>query len=157
MYISLSILALLYVCLFLLAIQKVRGSGDKFGFIYFWGPLVGAFVWEDVLIFAPAFLVMTLITLFTRDLRIGLLLFLIFWIVRSSGETLYFFLEQFFEPTHEPHDIRRHVQIIQKMLGGICLQKTYIIMQVLFQVLDIAAISATVLLLTHWQYVPIWG
>lgn len=156
MYLLLGSLALLYFCLFLLALQKVHGSGDRFEFIYGWGFIVGAYVWEDVIVFAPLFLAMALLTLLTQDLRIGLLCFLVFWVVRSLGETVYFFLEQFLEPKVMPHNIRRQLEMVSNMFGGIATQKAYILMQIMFQTVTVTGVVCIILLLQHWQTVPVW-
>lgn len=144
MYLLFGSLALLYFCLFLLALQKVHGSGDRFEFIYGWGFIVGAYVW------------MALLTLLTQDLRIGLLCFLVFWVVRSLGETVYFFLEQFLEPKVMPHNIRRQLEMVSNMFGGIATQKAYILMQIMFQTVTVTGVVCIILLLQHWQTVPVW-
>lgn len=156
MYLLLLSLALCYFCLFLLALRKVVGSGNEFKFIYGWGFVVGAFVWEDVVIFAPLFMIITVLTLLMADFRIWMLCFLVFWIVRSLGETIYFFLEQFLEPKTLPHNIERHLEAVRRMFGGIDTQKAFMLMQTMFQTVTISSTVALILLLTHWQSVSAW-
>ena len=89
-------------------------------------------------------------------LRIGLLLLTAFWMVRSAGEALYFFLQQFHRPEHEPHNIDLHFRPLRMILGDIATQKGYINMQVFWQVVPMAAITLFTLLVLRWNSIPAW-
>jgi hypothetical protein len=156
MVIILAALAILHSCLFILAFRHVRGSGDKTGFIYHWGIMMGAFVWVDLLVFSLAFLLGTIITILAHDLRVGLLLLAAFWLVRSSGEVLYFFLQQFHQPTRAPHEISAHFGALRAVFGDISLQKCFIIMQIFWQVVAAGSLSATILIAITWQKLVAW-
>jgi len=149
-------LALLYIVLFVLAWRKVRGSKDAFEFIYLPAALIGAFVWEDLLVFSAAFFIGTVLTLLVHDIRVGLLLLAAFWAVRSAGEALYFFLQQFHVPTHSPHAISHHFVLFRRLFGNVHDQKCFIFMQITWQVVLTAAIAALVLISLHWTTLPVW-
>lgn len=80
---------------------------------------MGAFVWEDVFMISVYGFLASMITYFIGNMKLGILFFLIFWVVRSAGEALYFFLQQFFEPKHHPHNIENHFRLLKKLFKTI--------------------------------------
>ncbi|MFA5894280.1 MAG: hypothetical protein WC851_00715 [Candidatus Shapirobacteria bacterium] len=93
----------------------------------------------------------SLATTWLNQWKYGLLFFLVFWLVRSIGETLYFFLEQFIEPKHYPHYIDEHFWLIRRIFGNISYQQCLIIMQVMFQVIAMSSIVGIIALLFAWN------
>lgn len=150
------LLSLLCLCLFVLAYRHVRHSEETYGFIHMWGIIVGSFVWEDLMIFSVFFMVATFLVAVLCNIRLGLLLLASFWMVRSAGETLYFFLQQFHRPEHPPHNIAQHFAPLRLLFGRISVQKCYIIMQIFWQTILVAAITSFALLLLRWNSVPLW-
>jgi hypothetical protein len=73
-------------------IQNIQGKVYK-GFLPL--NLIGAFVWGDAIVFGLFWLVATLLVLAYGTWPIFLLIFLCFWLVRSVGETIYWFNQQF--------------------------------------------------------------
>ncbi len=57
--------------------------------------LFGAFVWGDVLVLSPFWSIVSATALFLQSWHFFLVATSVFWIVRSAGEVLYWFLEQF--------------------------------------------------------------
>ena len=55
----------------------------------------GAFVNADLVIFGAFWTLISLISLILRDFILFLLIISIFWLIRSIGETMYWFLQQF--------------------------------------------------------------
>ena len=149
-------LALVFLLLFLTSLIKVKKSNKKINFIYSWGCLLGAFVWEDLLVFSFYFLAITLITLLVQDVHIWILFVLIFWMVRSSGEALYFFLQQFIVPKHYPHDLAEHIKRYTLVSSRLSDQQVMILMQVFYQVMLTITIGTLVLFLLNWNSIPIW-
>ncbi|MBI3379657.1 hypothetical protein HY029_02805 [Candidatus Gottesmanbacteria bacterium] len=155
MIIFILLYTILHIILFLVSFFKIRNNNlGTLDFIYKFSFPFGAFVWEDLLIFSLFNLVIVITLLAFKDLRIGLLLFIVFWIVRSAGETIYFFLQQFFHPKYHPHFISAHFWILKKFLGKLSDQQCFIIMQVTFQTLSVIFISALILLLKFWPFIP---
>jgi len=60
-------------------------------------PLVflGIFVWGDAVVFGLFWFFSSIITLFLSDWYLFLLIISVFWLVRSLGETIYWFNQQF--------------------------------------------------------------
>ncbi len=68
---------------------------------YFLLPL-GIFVWADAVIFGIFWFAVSLTSLFLNDWIIFLLFFSVFWLVRSFGETIYYFNQQFSQIRRQP-------------------------------------------------------
>ncbi len=56
---------------------------------------LGIFAWGDVVIFAPFWILASLVTLVLNDWYLFLLILSVFWAVRSLGETIYWLNQQF--------------------------------------------------------------
>ncbi|HSW97044.1 MAG TPA: hypothetical protein VLF89_04435 [Candidatus Saccharimonadales bacterium] len=154
MFLFLIIFALIQLTFFILSLTRIRNSKEHIGFIYSWAFVFGAFVWEDLLVFSFFNFLVILYVLLIKDIRQGLLIFTAFWMIRSAGETLYFFMQQFTQPLHYPHDIHWHFSVMQKLFGKISNQKCFIILQVMFQIVMVLAVSILILLLQNWKYIP---
>lgn len=152
MVIGISLFALLHLFLAILSYFKIRNSNDKTGFIYQWGFLFGAFVWEDLFLISSFTFLACIFILAVRDIRIGLLIFTIFWVVRCTGESIYFFFQQFIQPKFMPHAIGPHLDTnLRTIFGKISNQKAYMLMQVFYQLLAVVALCFFVFLIKNWQ------
>lgn len=145
-------LILLIACV--LSFYNIWKDKKNCTFIYQWTFFIYAFVWEDLFIFTLFFAGLINASVFMHDIRIAFLGMLIFYCVRSGGETLYYFLQQFFQPTHHPHDIRSHLKSVQKIFGPISYQKSLIIMQVIQQITLVTSLTLLTLLLLNWKSIP---
>lgn len=134
-----------------ISFRKIQKSSKILDVIYPLTLINGAFVWEDILIFGTFHFLSVVIGLLLVDFRYTILLFLLFWVVRSSGEILYFFLQQFIRPKHHPHSISAHFKPIRALFGNISDQKCFILMQVLLQTVLIYALFGLTQLLLHWN------
>ncbi|MCB9806909.1 hypothetical protein H6768_03370 [Candidatus Peribacteria bacterium] len=144
------LLVVFFFSLTFIAYRKIVSYKGKIHFTYTWAALMGGFVWEDVLIFSIYGGISSILTLLFRDYRLGILFFLVFWIVRSAGETLYFFLQQFIEPKHDPHAIDNHFVLLRKVFQTLSYQQCLIIMQITFQSIMMFSIAGLILLLKFW-------
>ncbi|HCR81412.1 MAG: hypothetical protein UY13_C0002G0424 [Candidatus Pacebacteria bacterium GW2011_GWB1_47_8] len=57
--------------------------------------LIGAFVWGDAVIFGLFWTLVSIVVLFLNDWLLFWLIMSLFWVVRSVGETIYWFNQQF--------------------------------------------------------------
>ncbi|MBP9817211.1 hypothetical protein KBC75_00455 [Candidatus Shapirobacteria bacterium] len=142
---------LIFLILLVISWRSIRRGKQIAEFTYSWAFLIGAFVWEDIFIFSLYGLIASIITVVTEQLKFGLFFFLIFWVIRSAGETLYFFLQQFLEPKHFPHYIDDRFQILRYIFGNISYQQCLIIMQVFFQIIMMFSTASLILLLFNWH------
>lgn len=91
--IVLAILALISIFVWIVSIRRCRRSNA-----FTETPLLsilGIFVWGDALIFAPFWLLVAGVGIFLQDWYLVVLTFSLFWLVRSIGETIYWFNQQF--------------------------------------------------------------
>lgn len=72
-----------------------------FGLCHFLNPL-GAFVWTDGIILGLFWVGLSLMLLFLNNPMYSLLTYSLFWTVRSSGEIIYWLLEQFATTKRNP-------------------------------------------------------
>lgn len=56
---------------------------------------IGAFVWGDAVVFGIFWVLSSLVALALKDWYLFLLIISVFWVVRSLGETIYWFNQQF--------------------------------------------------------------
>ena len=146
-YISITLFAFLTAFSFV----RIRRGKKIAEFIYGLGFPIGAFVWEDMFVFSVYGLAASVATVWLGQWKYGLLFFLVFWMVRSAGETLYFFLEQFIEPKHYPHYVDEHFGLVRWLFGNISYQQCLIIMQVTFQIIMMITIVGIITLLFAWN------
>ncbi|RJR26825.1 hypothetical protein C4561_03530 [candidate division WWE3 bacterium] len=130
----------------LFAVSKIRRNSNECEFIWWWAFPIGAFVWEDVFVLGLLHAGMAGLALYLGRPEIWIVFFLIFWLIRSVGETLYFFLQQFIQPRHHPHYIDSHFVVIRKLFGNISEQKCFIIMQVTMQSITVLSAIGLVLI-----------
>jgi hypothetical protein len=62
----------------------------------------GIFVWGDGLILGLFWFFVSLFVLWTNNWQLFFLIYLLFWMVRSSGEVLYWFMQQFSAVVKDP-------------------------------------------------------
>jgi hypothetical protein len=153
MNIVLLFLLMLFLSLFAISFLRIRSqSNEELVFIYRWASPLGSFVWEDLLIFSLLHIIFISTGLLLQDFRIIALFTLVFWAVRSTGEALYWFLQQFHQPTVYPHDQYKDFKLIRFILGDISNQRCFIIMQIFWQCITVASLTVLILLLLNWNY-----
>lgn len=70
---------------------------------------LGAFVWGDVFVLSPFWILVSLFSLFFKNLFLFLLLTSLFWTIRSLGEITYWINEQFaFKKRNPPETLNFH-------------------------------------------------
>lgn len=57
--------------------------------------IYGAFVWADMVVFGVFWFLFSFLTLYLQDSVLFLLGYSLFWVIRSLGETIYFFNQQY--------------------------------------------------------------
>ncbi|OGC68785.1 hypothetical protein A2415_05420 [candidate division WWE3 bacterium RIFOXYC1_FULL_39_7] len=147
MHASLIILGSVSLILSVYSIERIKRTPQECQFIIWWAFPLGAFVWEDLLVYGFLHAVLAFFPLFLGKPELWLTFFLIFWVVRSAGETLYQFLQQFILPKHHPHYIDPYLGPLRKIFGNISEQKCFILMQISMQ--SITVLSLIGLYLIH--------
>ena len=95
--------ALAVVSLALAILSAIQiGKGNFIGYepeLEWFGLPFGAFVWGDLFVFSLFWLVASLILIALRNPTYFQVVFFLFWFIRSAGETVYWFLQQFHPDT----------------------------------------------------------
>lgn len=138
---------ILNVVLAVASINKIKKNTKECDFIWWWALPTGAFVWEDMLVFGLLHFIIVLSSVLLNNPQVWVIGFLVFWIVRSLGETLYFFLQQFIEPKHHPHEIHHHFKVLRRFLGDISDQKAFILIQIFMQSITVLSVLALIFVL----------
>lgn len=121
---------------------KHSSKGKAFGLtphLYF----TGSFVWADAIVFGPFWILATLASWFFQDWLLFLLLLSVFWLIRSVGETIYWFNEQFTSKhLNEPHTL--------PMFGLVKNEAIWFIYQIIMQCITVVSTITTIYLAAKW-------
>jgi hypothetical protein len=94
---TLKAVAALSATLALASVHQVS-AGNFAGFeplLYWFGLPYGAYIWGDLLVFSILWTFISLALLKLKNSRLFWIALFSFWLVRSSGEALYWFIQQF--------------------------------------------------------------
>lgn len=80
---------------FIQAFIECKNKKNAFGTANVACQIYGSFVWADHVVFGLFWTGVSIIVLFLQDWLLFLLVISLFWLVRSIGETIYWFLMQF--------------------------------------------------------------
>jgi hypothetical protein len=128
---------------FLLSFYQCRVKSNNLGVTFFLLPL-GIFVWADGVVFGLFWAFSSLVALLLKDWLLLLLIFSVFWLVRSLGETIYYFNQQFASVKRMPGN---------KLPGYGLFRDEYTIWfvyQIVCQVISVVSIITTVYLFNLW-------
>lgn len=145
---------LFFSLLTVISFYKIRTGKKMVEFIYSFGFILGSFVWEDLFVISLYFVIITLISTYFSQLKLALLGFFIFWVIRGTGETIYWFLQQFILPKHYPHNVDKFFVPLRRIFGNISTQQCMIIMQVFLQTITMVSLVAVIFLLKNWSTLP---
>lgn len=108
-----------------------------------WLSLLGMFVWGDVLILSLFWILIGAISLFLQDWLLFLVFFSAFWLIRSLGETLYWFLQQFASKKRDSPDSLMGYSFVKN-------ESIWFIYQVFWQCITVISLVSTVYLFSIW-------
>lgn len=99
--------------------------------------LIGAFVWTDAFMFGLFFSLISILCLILQQWVLFGLIYSIFWLIRSIGEQIYWFHEQF-AVTHRNSP---HTLLPSRIFKG---EEVWIVMQTFWQCVSVAAVVAAI-------------
>ena len=125
--------------------QKIQNIDNKRFFTdcpsYF--KTIGIYVWGDALIFVPFHIIIFIFSLIS--LPFGLLLWAVFFSIRSLGEITYWFLQQFSDRSYRPYDFGfKHLDN----------HAVYIFYQTIMTVHATVSITALIVFIKFWEVLP---
>jgi len=86
---------------FVKGLHECRIKKNAYGltpFLFF----IGVFAWGDAVIFGPFWILVSIVSYLLIDWILFLLILSLFWVVRSLGETIYWFNQQFSKVKRQP-------------------------------------------------------
>lgn len=108
-----------------------------------WLYWMGIFVWGDAVIFGLFWALASLASLLLGDWVLFLLLWSVFWLVRSIGETIYWFAQQFSTIEREPPNSLPLYKIFRN-------ESVWFGMQIFHQAITVVTIITTIYLARLW-------
>lgn len=127
---------------FLLGVKNTKFKKNPYGLTPWLNPM-GAFVWADAVIFGAFFFLASVLSLILHDFILFLLIFFVFWAVRSIGEQTYWFLEQYADKHKNPP----HTLWLSNFFPA---GSTWIAMQISWQCVSVISIIASAYLFSLW-------
>lgn len=85
---------------FVRGFNECKNKKNAYGLVVKLTPL-GIFCWGDAVVFGMFWIATSLISLFLNDWYLFCLTVSVFWIIRSLGETIYWFNQQFSAKTYD--------------------------------------------------------
>lgn len=116
-------------------------KGNAFGTVHSF--TMGAYVWGDAVVFGAFWFLVSIVTLLLSDWVLFWLIFSLFWVVRSFGETIYWFNEQ--------HAVKKRVNIKKKYLYKYFHNDSVLfIYQIIQQCITVVALVASIYFAALW-------
>lgn len=106
----------------------------------FWA---GIFVWGDAVIFGLFWFLSSFICYLLKDWILFLLTISVFWVVRSLGETIYWFNQQFSTLNRNPPEKLRGYKFFKN-------DSIWFIYQIFWQCITVVSIITTIYLASSW-------
>lgn len=142
--------ALLNAVLFSKAYIETKHHKNAFGLtrhLFF----IGAFVWADVVVFSPFWIIASTIPIYLKSWTVFLLIVSVFWLVRSIGETLYWFHQQFSPINRNPIETLPLKSVFHN-------DSIWFVHQIFWQCITVLTIITTIYLSWSWlQQLPVLG
>jgi len=126
---------------FIFGLQQCR-QHQAYTLTPFLNPL-GAFVWGDAVVFGLFWFLVSLISLLLQDWLLFWLIFSVFWLVRSFGEMIYWFNQQFSAVNRNPPEKLWLYQYFKN-------DSIWFVYQIFWQCILVITIISTTYLFTQW-------
>lgn len=137
------LLATISFLTFLFALHQVKNKKGAYTRVPQPFLLFGSFVWADHVIFGLFWTIATIICLLLNDYLLFVLIVSVFWLVRSVGESMYWFLQQFSQIERNPPESFRIHKIFQN-------NSVWFVHQIYWQLITVATIITTLALSALW-------
>ena len=138
-----TVFSFLNLLVFLVSLYQCRIRRNNLGMTYLLLPL-GVFVWADGVVFGMFWFLVGMVTFFLNDWVLLLLIYAVFWVVRSLGETIYYFNQQFSEVKRMPGKALPGYKIFDDEYT------IWFVYQIMAQCVTVISIIASVYLFKVW-------
>ncbi len=129
---------------FIKGYRETKIKRNPYGLSKWFNP-ISAFVWADAVVFGLFFLFVSIFSLLVQDFILFLLIFSVSWTVRSIGESVYWFLEQYADNHRNPE----HTLFLSRWFPR---NSSWIANQVFNQCLSVIGIITSAYLLKIWLF-----
>lgn len=106
--------------------------------------LIGAFVWTDAVVFGLFWVIVSIVALLLNDWILFLLTLSLFWLVRSVGETIYWFNQQYSKINRNP--IERYPYLVEIFHND----SIWFVWQIYWQCITVIALVFSIYFGTMW-------
>lgn len=127
---------------FLTGLRECRVKKNSYGKTHIFN-LLGAFAWGDAVIFGLFWALVSLAVFWLNDWLLFLLFLAIFWLVRSFGETVYWFNQQFARADKNPSERFWFTKIFHN-------ESVWFVHQVIWQCVLVVSIILSLYLAKLW-------
>lgn len=117
-------------------------KGHAFADTIFLGWL-GIFVWGDAVVFGPFWFLTSFITLLLRDWYLFAVVVSVFWVVRSAGEMMYWFNQQFSSLRRNPPEKMRCYSLFKS-------EAVWFGYQIFWQCVCVVAVITSIFFFSQW-------
>ena len=104
---------------------------------------LGMYVWGDVFIFSIFWILISMFCIVINNFYLFLTFVSLFWVVRSFGETIYWFNQQFSNVKREPAEKVMFYSIVKN-------DSVWFIQQIMNQCITVVALVASIYFATLW-------
>lgn len=136
-------LAIISFVSFILALHKVKNKKGAYTRVPQPFLVFGSFVWADHVVFGLFWAIASFICLLLNDYLLFALIISVFWLVRSFGESLYWFLQQFSQINRNPPESFK----IHKIFHD---NSVWFVHQIYWQMITVVTIITTLALSALW-------
>lgn len=121
---------------FFLGFRNTYSKKNPYGLATLFNPL-GAFVWVDAVVFGAFFFFASLISIIAGNFILFCVVYSVFWVIRSVGEQIYWFFEQFAQKHRNPPQTLK----MSRFFPG---ESIWVYYQIFWQCVSVAAIILSV-------------
>lgn len=122
--------------------KETKIKNNPYGLSIWFNP-ISSYVWADAVVFGLFFFFTSILCIIIQDFILFFLIYSVFWTVRSVGESIYWFLEQF-APNHRNPE---HTLWTTKWFPR---NSSWIANQIINQCITVIGIISTVYLFRLW-------
>jgi hypothetical protein len=127
---------------FVKGLNESKSKNNAYGNSHIFN-LIGAFVWGDSVVFGLFWMLISVVCIYLNDWTLFLLIVSVFWLVRSAGETVYWFSQQFSTIERNPPKKLWFFKYFQN-------DSVWFVYQIFWQCILVISIVTTIYLADKW-------
>lgn len=137
-------ISLALTCISLIEIFRGNFSGFE-PETYFFGIPFGSFIWGDLFVFSLLWFLLLCVLSKVKNVQYYFLALYSFWLIRSTGETFYWFSQQFSQIINPWPNYYPHISIVNTFTP----KEIWVVHQLLWQSISIASLIGLIYTILH--------